>query len=132
MLESGLGAIHEIDPTTGAKTEVTRVPGFTRGMSFAGPFAFVGLSQVRETLFEGIPLRADGVQRSCGVWVIDLRTGRTAAFLRFEGIVQELYEVAVLGGQRWPEIVEPGAEILDTAFVLPDEALAEVPGALRS
>jgi uncharacterized protein (TIGR03032 family) len=132
MLESGLGAIHEIDPTTGAKTEVTRVPGFTRGMSFAGPFAFVGLSQVRETLFEGIPLRADGVQRSCGVWAIDLRSGRTAAFLRFEGIVQELYEVAVLAGQRWPEIVEPGAEILDTAFVLPDEALAEVPGGLRS
>jgi uncharacterized protein (TIGR03032 family) len=132
LLESGLGAIHEIDPETGAKTEVTRVPGFTRGMSFAGPFAFVGLSQVRESLFEGIPLKADGVERSCGVWAIDLRTGQTAAFLRFEGIVQELYEVAVLAGQRWPEIVEPGAEILDTAYVLPDAALAEVPGAIRS
>ena len=132
LLESGLGAIHEIDPQTGEKTEVTRVPGFTRGMSFAGPFAFVGLSQVRESLFEGIPLKADGVERSCGVWAIDLRTGQTAAFLRFEGIVQELYEVAVLAGQRWPEIVEPGAEILDSAYVLPDAALAEVPGAIRA
>jgi len=130
LLESGLGAIHEIDPATGEKTEVTRVPGFTRGMSFAGPFAFVGLSQVRESLFEGIPLKADGVERSCGVWAIDLRTGQTAAFLRFEGIVQELYEVAVLAGQRWPEIVEPGAEILDSAYVLPDAVLAEVPGAI--
>jgi uncharacterized protein (TIGR03032 family) len=132
LLESGLGAIHEIDPTTGEKTEVTRVPGFTRGMSFAGPFAFVGLSQVRESLFEGIPLKADGVERSCGVWVIDLRTGVTAAFLRFEGIVQEIYEVALLAGQRWPEIVEPGAEILDTAYVLPEHALLDVPGAQRS
>ena len=132
LLESGLGAIHEIDPETGDKTEVTRVPGFARGMSFAGPFAFVGLSQVRESLFEGIPLKADGVERSCGVWAIDLRTGQTAAFLRFEGIVQELYEVAVLANQRWPEIVEPGAEILDTAYVLPEAALAEVPGAIRS
>jgi uncharacterized protein (TIGR03032 family) len=129
LLESGLGAIHEIDPTTGEKTEVTRVPGFTRGMSFAGPFAFVGLSQVRESLFEGIPLKADGVERSCGVWAIDLRTGTTAAFLRFEGIVQELYEVALLAGQRWPEIVEPGAEILESSYVLPTAALADVPGA---
>jgi uncharacterized protein (TIGR03032 family) len=132
LLESGLGAIHEIDPDTGEKTEVTRVPGFTRGLCFAGPYAFIGLSQVRESLFEGIPLKADGVERSCGVWVVDLRTGQTAAFLRFEGIVQELYEVVLLAGQRWPEIVEPGAEILDTAYVLPDDALAEVPGAIRT
>ena len=107
-------------------------PGSRGVCRFAGPFAFVGLSQVRESLFEGIPLKADGVERSCGVWVIDLRTGTTAAFLRFEGIVQEIYEVALLGGQRWPEIVEPGAEILDTAYVLPDEALADVPGAIRT
>jgi len=38
----------------------------------------------------------------------------------------------VLAGQRWPEIVEPGAEILDTADVLPDAALAEAPGAIRT
>jgi uncharacterized protein (TIGR03032 family) len=126
MLESGLGAVCLVDPETGTREEVTRVPGFTRGMSFAGPYAFVGLSQVRESLFEGIPLKADGVERSCGVWAIDLRTGGTAAFVRFEGIVQELYEVAVLAQQRWPEIVEPGAEVLDTAFVLSDEAMADV------
>jgi uncharacterized protein (TIGR03032 family) len=101
-------------------------------LSFAGPFAFVGLSQVRESLFEGIPLKADGVERSCGVWVVDLRTGRTAGYLRFEGIVQELYEVALLPGQRWPEIVEPGAELLETAYVLPDAALEQVPPAVRS
>jgi uncharacterized protein (TIGR03032 family) len=132
LLESGHGAIHEVDPATGEKTEVVRVPGFTRGLSFAGPFAFVGLSQVRESLFEGIPLKADGVARSCGVWVIDLRTGQTVGYLRFEGIVQELYEVALLPGQRWPEIVEPGAEILETAYVLPDAALEQVPRAVRS
>ena len=107
MLESGIGALHKVDPETGAKTEVTRVPGFTRGMSFAGPFAFVGLSQVREALFEGIPLKADGVERSCGVWAIDLRTGTTAAFLRFEGIVQEIYEVA--GARRTAVARDRGA-----------------------
>ena len=126
LLESGNGALGHVDLETGRFEEVIRVPGFTRGLSFVGPYAFVGLSQVRESLFEGIPLKAEGVERSCGVWVIDLRSGTTAAFLRFEGIVQELYEVLALPGIRYPEILEPTDELLDTSFVLPDAALADV------
>ena len=52
-----------------------------------------------------------------------------AGFLRFEGNVTELFEVLVLPGIRFPEIVEPGAGVLDASFVLPDAALADVPGA---
>jgi uncharacterized protein (TIGR03032 family) len=126
LLESGNGALGYIDAEHGRYEEVARMPGFTRGLSFAGPYAFVGLSQVRESLFEGIPLKADGVERSCGVWVIDVRTGATVAFLRFEGVVQELYEVLALPGIRFPEIVEPGDALLDTSYVLPDEALADL------
>ncbi len=126
LLESGNGALGHVDLETGRFEEVIRVPGFTRGLSFVGPYAFVGLSQVRESLFEGIPLKAEGVERSCGVWAIDLRSGTTAAFLRFEGIVQELYEVLALPGIRYPEILEPTDELLDTSFVLPDAALADV------
>jgi uncharacterized protein (TIGR03032 family) len=129
LLESGNGAIGTVDLGSGRFEEVTRVPGFTRGLAFAGPYAFVGLSQVRESLFEGIPLKAEGVERSCGVWVIDLRTGAMAGFLRFEGIVQELFEVVAVPGIRYPEIVEPGAEILESSYVLPTAALADVPGA---
>ncbi len=131
LLESGNGALGTVDLERGVFDEVTRVPGFTRGLAFAGPFAFVGLSQVRESVFEGIPLTAEGMERSCGVWVIDLRTGETAGFVRFEGIVQELFEVLVLPGIRYPEIVEPGADLLDTSFVLPEAALADVPPPAR-
>ncbi len=127
LLESGNGAFGWVDVERGRFEEVTRVPGFTRGMSFAGPYAFIGLSQVRETLFEGIPLKAEGAERSCGVWVIDLRSGTMAAFLRFEGNVAELFEVLALPGIRFPEIVEPGASVLDASFVLPDAALADIP-----
>ncbi len=126
MLESGKGALGYVDLERGVYEEVIRLPGFTRGLSFVGPFAFVGLSQVRENVFDGIPLRAEGVERSCGVWAVDLRTGATAAFLRFEGIVQELFDVLPLPGVRYPEIVEPGAELLESAFVLSDEAMADV------
>ncbi|MEX2100725.1 MAG: TIGR03032 family protein [Acidimicrobiia bacterium] len=132
VLESGRGSLGVVDVATGTVQEVVRMPGFTRGLGFAGPFAFVGLSQVRESMFEGLPLTADGVERTCGVWVVDLRTGEIAAWLEFEGVVEEIFEVAVLHGIRCPEIVEPGSELVDAAFVLPDAAINEVPESARS
>jgi hypothetical protein len=33
---------------------------------------------------------------------------------------------------RFPELVEPGAPLADSAYVLPDAALAEVPAAARN
>jgi uncharacterized protein (TIGR03032 family) len=132
LLESGRGILSTIDVASGDRTEVASVPGFARGLSFLGPYAFIGLSQVREHVFDGLPLTGEGVERNCGVWVVDIRSGNTVAWLRFEGNVQEIYEVAALPGVRFPEIVEPGAEITDSAFVLPDTALADVPAELRS
>ena len=64
--------------------------------------------------------------------MVDIRSGQIAAFLRFEGQVHELFELTVLPGIRYPEILEPGAELIENAFVLPDEALADVPESARS
>ncbi len=127
VLESGKGSIAVVDLDTGRVDEVVRMPGFTRGLAFLGPYALVGLSQVREHVFEGLPLTAEGIQRTCGVWVVDIRTGEIVSWLRFEGEVREIFEVTTLGGIRMPEIVEPGAEITLNSFVLPDAALADVP-----
>jgi uncharacterized protein (TIGR03032 family) len=132
VLESGKGVLSVVDLERGRIDEVAQLPGFTRGLGFAGPYAFVGLSQVREHVFEGLPLTGEGVERNCGVWVVDIRSGQIVAFLRFEGAVQELFEVAVLPGIRFPELVEPAAELVDTSYVLPDAALAEVPLTLRT
>jgi uncharacterized protein (TIGR03032 family) len=132
VLESGRGSLSVVDPQRGVVEPVAVLPGFTRGLAFMGPYAFVGLSQVREHVFEGLPLTAEGVERNCGVWVVDVRSGETVAWLRFDGIVQELYEVLVLPGIRMPEIIEPGDALTEGAFVLDDTALAEVPLASRS
>jgi len=132
ILESGRGILATIDPATGVRTDVAGVPGFARGLAFVGPYAFIGLSQVREHVFDGLPLTGEGVDRNCGVWAVDIRSGQIVAWLQFEGMVEELYEVAVLPGMRYPEIVEPGAELADSSFVLPDAALAQVPTELRT
>jgi uncharacterized protein (TIGR03032 family) len=126
VLESGKGEVGAVDLPTGRVTTIARLPGFTRGLAFAGPFAFVGLSQVRESVFGGIPLAERLRERVCGVWALDTRSGEVVAFLRFEDAVQEIFEVAVLPGMRFPELVEPESELSGTSFVLPAAALAEV------
>jgi uncharacterized protein (TIGR03032 family) len=131
FLESGAGTLSTCDPTTGRTEVVAHVPGFTRGLDFVGPLAFVGLSQVRETaVFSGIPIteRLPVEERSCGMWVVDTRAGQTVAFLRFEAGVQEVFAVQALPGVRFPELLnEEQDETVANSFVLPDEALADVP-----
>ncbi|HEY2842730.1 MAG TPA: TIGR03032 family protein, partial [Bryobacteraceae bacterium] len=77
ILESGNGGVGVIDETSGKYQEVTRLPGFTRGIDFAGPYAFVGLSKVRESaVFSGIAIaERPPEERCCGIWVIDTRNG---------------------------------------------------------
>lgn len=127
VLESGKGEVGVVDLGTGKVETVAQLPGFTRGLAFAGPHAFVGLSQIRESnIFGGLPLTERLKEKLCGVWAIDLRTGKTVGFLRFEGLVQEIFDVQLLAGIRYPEIAEPDSDLIAGAFALPQEALAEV------
>ena len=102
----GTGTFGYIDPSTRKYVTITEVPGFTRGLEFAGNLAFVGLSHVRESaVFSGIPITERLVedQRTCGVCAIDLATGQVIALLRFETTVQEVFAVTVLPGKRYPD-----------------------------
>lgn len=143
LLESGRGQLAVVDLAAAAKTchlannamQVTRplvqLPGFTRGLDFYGPLAFIGLSQVRESAtFSGLPLiERLGETRTCGVWVVHLETKQTVGFLRFESGVQEIFAVQVLPGLRYPEILDWNDERMGFSYVLPDAALQETPNA---
>ena len=77
-------------------------------------------------MFSGIPLVERLRERTCGVWVVNIETGQTVGFLRFEAGVQEIFAVQVLRGMRFPELLEWNDERLADSYVLPDEALADV------
>ena len=59
-------------------------------------------------------------ERLCGVWAVDTRSGETLGFLRFEELVQEIFDVALLTGLSWPEIAEESSDAASHSFVLPD------------
>ena len=126
VLESGEGTLAQVDLARGTWRTVAQVPGFTRGIDFCGPLAFIGLSKVRESaVFSGIPLVQRLKERTCGVWVVNVETGETLGFLRFESGVQEIFAVSVLP-TRYPDLLEWNDPLLAHSYVLPDEALREV------
>jgi uncharacterized protein (TIGR03032 family) len=134
ILESGNGGVGVVDDRAGSYQEVYRLPGFTRGMDFAGPYAFIGLSQVRESaVFSGIAIAEKPQnERFCGVWAIDTRNGQIVGFVKFMDAVQEIFAVQVLAGLRWPEVLNEEQKQISETYELPDEALRQVPPELRN
>jgi uncharacterized protein (TIGR03032 family) len=132
VLESGRGGFGCVDSDTGKYGALTELPGFTRGLDFCGPLAFIGLSQVRESaVFSGIAIAERPLEeRCCGVWVVNIETGETVAFVKFEEALQEIFAVQVLPGVRHPDVINDQPRVIADTFVVPDEALDLVPGPL--
>ena len=120
LLESGTGSLGIVDTARGKYEPIVHLPGFTRGLDFVGRFAFVGLSQVRETAHFGGLAITEQAERSSGVWVIDIDSAQIVAFLRFDGSVHEIFAVQALPQTRFPELVVDDVQLLANAFVLPE------------
>jgi uncharacterized protein (TIGR03032 family) len=127
VLESGRGALSTVDTVTGRVEMVAQVPGFTRGLDFVGPVAFIGLSQLRTSNpFTDIPLTDENPERASGVWAVNIETGRTIAFLRFSASVEEIFAVQALSGLLAPTILEDDDALLESCWAIPDALLGEV------
>ena len=110
VLNSGAGEFGFVDLATGRFEPVAFCPGYARGLAFAGGRAVIGLSQARENrTFSGLPLdealAARDVEPRCGLAVVDLVSGDMSGWVRIEGVVRELYDVAALPGARRPSAI---------------------------
>lgn len=110
LLNSGTGEFGWVDPADGHFTAVTFCPGYARGLTFVGNHAVVGLSRARENrTFAGLPLeaalRAHDADARTGLLVIDLTSGQITDWVRIEGVIDELFDVAVLPGIRNPSAI---------------------------
>jgi uncharacterized protein (TIGR03032 family) len=82
-------------------------PGYQRGLAFHNNFAIIGISESRHTKsLSGLALDdrlADkNTTARCGLLVIDLKTGDIVHSLNIEGVVNELYDIAVIPQIRRP------------------------------
>ncbi|MEM7238806.1 MAG: DUF4915 domain-containing protein, partial [Pseudomonadota bacterium] len=66
-------------------------------------------------------LEKEGVQPKCGLAVVNLKTGDIEHTLDIEGVVEELYDVAVLPGIRRPMAL--GFKTNEIRFMIRPEAL---------
>jgi uncharacterized protein (TIGR03032 family) len=130
VLESGTGQLQVVNLATGGRDTVAEVPGFARGLAFMGPYAFIGLSKIRETnVFGGLPISERHAELRCGIWVVDIRSGNIVEYMQFDGGVEEIFAVCVLAGTKFPELFGPDDEVAAGAFIIPPDPSAV---ALRS
>lgn len=108
VLNSGFGSLETVEPSSGKRSVVALMPGYTRGLAFCEQYAFVGLSRIRETaVFGGVPIAEHRDELRCGIAIVDLRTGQSAAYLEFETGVDEIFDVRVLPGVRSASLTGP-------------------------
>lgn len=111
LLNSGRGQLSMVDSATSSLRPVATLPGYTRGLDFHGPVAFVGLSKIRETnVFGGLPIAEQGNPLRCGIAIVDVSSGQPVASLEFVSGVEEIFAVQAIPGVVHPAIVGPDPE----------------------
>lgn len=110
VCNSGSGEFGTVDLASGAFEPLAFCAGYLRGVAFHGDYALLGTSKPRHNkTFSGLPLddalSQRDVEARCGIQVIDLRSGDAVHWLRFEGLVEELYDVIALPGVRNPSLI---------------------------
>ena len=77
---------------------------------------------MREKIFDGIPLGEHLTEKACGVWVVDIDKGTTIGFLRFDGDVQEVFDVQLLHGLKDPAMLDLNDPLQIESFVVPPQS----------
>jgi uncharacterized protein (TIGR03032 family) len=120
LLESGTGRLVRVEPASGRLEPVAELPGFTRGLALCGAYAFIGLSKIRPTsAMDGVPLAERPEHLKCGVAAVDLRSGQVIAVLEFQTAVEEIFDVQLLPGLRFPDVLGFQKDDVQHTFVVP-------------
>ena len=123
LLESGRGRMVLAHPGDGSVEPFADVPGYARGLSFVGGYAFVGLSRIREssTTFGGLPISERTEPLSCGVSVVELASRREVARLEFHAGIDEIFDVQPLPARHpWFAGPHPEADEVQPIWVVPE------------
>jgi uncharacterized protein (TIGR03032 family) len=106
LLDSGRGMLARVDPKSGERTDIAFCPGFLRGLAIHNGHAIATVSLPRDGAFGGLALQDELKKRDgepwCGICVVDLRSGDLVEWIRLNGAIKELFDVAVIPEARCP------------------------------
>jgi uncharacterized protein (TIGR03032 family) len=106
LLDSGRGMLARVDPKSGERTDIAFCPGFLRGLAIHNGHAITTVSLPRDGAFGGLALQDELKKRDgepwCGICVVDLRSGDLVEWIRLNGAIKELFDVAVIPEARCP------------------------------
>jgi len=120
VLDSGTGTLLTIDQKSGIRTEVAKLPGYLRGLSFYKNLAFIGLCKIREKKeFGGLPVEEMHKELPCAIHILNITTGATEGIIQFTKGIEELFDIHVMEGIRHPHLVGFEEETIDGLFILP-------------
>lgn len=110
VLQTGTGELGYIDFLNGTFRPVAFLPGFVRGLDFAGNYAIVGTSRPRKKrTFNDLQLNtrldALGVPARCGIFIVNLETGDIEHSLELNGVVEEIFDVGLIKGVLSPKLL---------------------------
>ena len=129
--DAGSGHLCRIDPQTGRRENVAFCPGFLRGLTLVGSYTVLTASLPRYGRFQGLPLDDEMARRKahpwCGVFVIDLRSGDLAEWIRLGSEYTELVDVALIPNVRCPMALEPDTPQMQDAITFEDECAVAKP-----
>lgn len=110
LLLSATGEVVVFDPETKELDKLFDVPGFARGFVMHGDYIFVGFSKIRDTnpVFKGTKVQDKAV--TAGVIVYHIPTGGVVGSMHYKGLVEEIYDIAVLDVKR-PTLLMPENDI---------------------
>ncbi|WP_421020763.1 DUF4915 domain-containing protein, partial [Klebsiella pneumoniae] len=86
--------------------DIAFCPGFLRGLAIHDGHAIVTVSKPRNGSFSGLLLDGEMKMRDadpwCGIMIVNLQSGDIVEWIRLEGHITELFDVAALPGVRCP------------------------------
>lgn len=116
VCESGLGVVWEFDPKTKEKKEVIKLKGFTRGLNFYGDLMFVGLSKMRtSSVTDPLPISKEDETYS-GVWIINMEDNTQIGHIKFDGDVDQIYDIGIIEDSSYPELLERESTLVRYLF----------------
>lgn len=100
LLESAKGELVRVHRESWQKETVVKLNGLVRGLSIVNNTAFVGISKVREKSSTFSKLGDEVKADHASIYAIDLFSGMILGKLKFENIIQEIYDINCFEGTR--------------------------------